>query len=193
VASAVVWTVAAVVIARTFAVGGWVRPWLALGALVCIPATVLAWVLAGPLPNRTSLTAALLVVSALSLPVAIAGATPSVGRLTEIADGLEFPGRVAHEVTIGSGRCRPSCSEIRRTIIARGSSLSKFQALAIGALRARHYVVREYPYGPGQPIRVDAKHDKVLVSLEIRSVDLDTTRIAVTFIADGPAPAHSVG
>lgn len=179
--------------ARTFALGGWVRPWLAVGALVCVPATVLAWAFAGPVANRTSVTAALLVASALTLPIAMSGATPSVGRLAQIADGLGFPGDTVHEVKIGSGLCRPSCSEIRRTIIARGSSLSKFQALTTGALRARHYVVRDYPYGPGQPIRVDAMRDKVLISLEIRSVDLDTTRIAVTFIADGPTPAHSVG
>jgi hypothetical protein len=182
-----------VVIARTLALGGWVRPWLVVGVFVCVPATLLAWSLAGPVPSRTSVTAALLVASVVALPFALSGATPSVGRLAQIADGLEFPGKVAHEVRLGTGRCRPACSEIRRTIIARGSSLSKFQALTVAALRSRGYALREYPYGPGQPIRVDAKHGKVLVSLDIRPVDLDTTRIAATFIADGPAPAHSVG
>jgi hypothetical protein len=183
----------AIVVARVFAVGGWVRPWLAVGTLVSVPATVVAWVLAGPLRYRTSLTAALLVASVLSLPLALTGATPSVGRLAQIIDGLGLPGKTAHEVRIGSGRCRPACSEIRRTIIARGSSLSKFQAYTIAAFKTNGYAVREYPYGPGQPIRVDAKRGKVLASLEIRPVDLDTTRIALTVIADGPTPAHSVG
>src|SRR5687768_877585 len=81
---AAVMLVLGVVLARTFALGGWVRPWLAIEVAVGLPATLAAWLLAGPHPRREWLTAGVLVVSVALLPVAAAGATPSPERLQRI-------------------------------------------------------------------------------------------------------------
>lgn len=182
-----------VVVARTFALGGWERPWLAVQAVVALPAMVTAWLVAGPHRHRTWLTAGVMLAGVVLQPVAVAGVTPSPNRLAAIVDGFELPGETVRDVKIGNGRCRPACSELRRTAVATGMSFTKARAGVEGLLRAHGFTVRFYGYGPGDPLRIDAENDALRAQFELRAVTLDETRIAQVWLAKGPAPAHEVG
>ncbi|MEY2419281.1 MAG: hypothetical protein QOG90_1961 [Actinomycetota bacterium] len=185
--------VVGVVLARTFAVGGFVRGRLVLGLCVPVPAAIAAWLLAGADRLRTVVTAAVMIVGVLFMPVGAAGATPSPARLSAMVDDLGLPGATLHEVRIGNGRCRPSCSEVRRVSTAKASSFVKVSAQLQGALRVRDFTVRLFSHRVGAPTVITAENDKMTANFELRVVSLAETRIAGTFIAKGPTPAHSVG
>jgi hypothetical protein len=187
------WIAIGIVLARTFAMGGFERSWLAIGATVAIPATIIAWALAGPHRFRTWIAAVVMVVGVVLTPLASSGATPSPARLATIADDLELPGATVRDVRLGSGRCRPACSELRRTAVVRDISYAKVRAQITGILRASGFEVRIYAHRVGQPLRIDAKKRRLLASFELRQVSASETRIASVFIAKGPAPDHEVG
>jgi hypothetical protein len=182
-----------IVLARTFALGGFVRGRVLLGLCVPVPAAIVAWGLAGPHRFRTWVTAAAMVVGVACMPIAGAGATPSPARLSHTVDRLGLPGTNVHEVRIGNGRCRPACSEVRRVWKATGSSFVKFSAQVEGALRSREFTVRTFSHRIGAPSIITAENDDLIASFELRAVSLNETRIAGTFIAKGPTPTHSVG
>ena len=182
-----------VVGARTMALGGWKSSNVVVGVALILPATIAAWALCGPHRQRTLVTGVAAVLAALLVPVAAAGATPSVSRLSSIVDSIGLPGRVTREVRIGNGRCRDACSEIRRVAYTDGPAFAKVYSQTYNALRVRNFELKRYAYAPGAPARIDAKYKKILVSLELRSVSASRTRIAVVVLADGPAPSHSVG
>lgn len=188
-----VWIAIAVVVARTFAVGGWTSPVLPLGSLLALPATTVAWVLVGNHDRRTTIAAAAMIVGLLAMPVASAGATPSTGRLASIANNLDLPGTVERDVRLGDGRCRPVCSELRRTSVVDGIAFAKARTQVRAALVGHGYSVRVYAHAVGAPQRIDAAKGKVLVSLELRLLNDGRTRIAAVFLAQGPAPNTSVG
>jgi hypothetical protein len=192
VAAAVVLAVG-VVVARTFALGGWVRPWLAIEIVVGLPAALVAWLLTGPHPRREWMTAGVVVVSLALLPLAAAGATPSPERLQRVVNALELPGETTRDVRIGNGRCRPSCSELRRTAIARGTAFDKVRSQLEGILRYRGFEVREYAYNPGEPLRIDAQTDDYFASFELRQNTPGVTRIAQVWIARGPKSENKIG
>lgn len=187
------WLIFGVIGVRTFAVGGWLHARLWIGLCVIVPAMLATWLLADPLRWRTVVTAAVMVVGCLLIPVASAGATPSTSRLAQIADGFHIPGKLVNEVRIGTGRCRPACSEIRRVAMVRGSSFAKVRSYVGTVMRAQGFEVREYGFARGAPARIDAVKAHLAVAFELRAADLDVTRIAETVVALGPAPAHSVG
>lgn len=180
-------------LARTLALGGTVRPWLAIEAVVAVPAMIVAWLLAGPHPQRTWIAAGVMVAALFVQPLAASGATPSPTRLARIVNALGLPGKTTHEVRIGNGRCRPACSELRRVSIVRGESYASARSDFEGNLRARGFDVRLYGHHAGEPERIDASNDKYLVQLELRVVSLGVTRVSQVWVARGPAPAHSVG
>ncbi len=182
-----------VVVARTFALGGWNRPLLAIGCVTALPALVVAWLACGPHRSRTAIAAAAAIVGVVVMPLATSGITPSTARLSALADDLGFPGQVAREVRIGDGRCRAACSEVRRTTIVDGMSFAKAYGLVVGTLKAHGYNTKRYAYAPGAPARIDAARDKLLISLEVRAQRNGRTRIAAVFLAKGPAPDTSVG
>jgi hypothetical protein len=185
--------VTGVVLARTFGVGGFVRGRVLLGVCVPVPAAIAAWALAGPHRFRTLITALVMVAGVLAMPIAGSGATPSAARLSAMIDGLRLPGEVVHEVRVGNGRCRPACSEVRRTATVRGIAFAKAKARLQVALRLHDFTVREYGHTPGAPTRIDAESDDMLAQFELRMVDLATTRIAIVVIAKGPASDYKVG
>lgn len=185
--------VAGVVVARTFALGGWVRPWLAVEAVLALPAMLVVWVLAGPHPQRTWLTTACMVAGLLLQPLAAAGATPSVARLAQIVDSVGLPGEHVRDVRVGNGRCRPACSELRRTSVARGIAYAKARGQVDGALRANGYELKVYGRRAGEPERMDARKGKIFVQIELRQTKLDETRIAQVWITRGPRPSNQVG
>jgi hypothetical protein len=185
--------VAGVVLARTFAVGGFVHGRVVLGLCVPIPAAIVAWLLAGADRLRTVVTAVVMVVGVALMPLAASGATPSPARLSAMIDNLRLPGTTQHEVRIGNGRCRPACSEVRRVSTANGSAFAKVSAQVQGALRVRKFTVRLFSHRVGAPTVITAENDKMIANFELRMESLGKTRIAGTFIAKGPTPAHSVG
>ena len=185
--------IAGVVVARTFALGGWVRPWLAVEAVLAVPAMIVAWVLAGPHPRRTWITAAVMMVGVLLQPLAAAGATPSLPRLAQIVDDVGLPGTTIRDVRVGNGRCRPACSELRRTSVARGIAYAKARGQVDSALRAQGYEIKAYGHRAGQPERIDARKGKVFVQIELRHTQLDETRIAQVWITLGPRPDTQIG
>ncbi|HVT76484.1 MAG TPA: hypothetical protein VHD87_05600 [Acidimicrobiales bacterium] len=191
--SAAACVVAGTVLARTFAVGGLQHARLALGLCVPVPAAIAAWLLAGAHAWRTAVTAVAMVVGIAFMPLASHGATPSPARLSALADHLGLPGVKVHEVRIGNGRCRPSCSEVRRVSTAKGSSFVKTAAELQAALRVRGFTVKLFAHAVGAPTVISAESSRITAEFELRPVDLDVTRIAGTFIAKGPTPAHSVG
>ncbi|MBA2607815.1 MAG: hypothetical protein H0U92_02645 [Actinobacteria bacterium] len=191
--AAVAWMVLGVVVARMLAIGGWKSPLLPLGSLLAIPALTIAWVLAGNHRHRMAITVAAMAVSLVAIPFASAGATPSTGHLASIADDIGLPGKTQREIRIGDGRCRPACSELRRTSVIDGISFVKAVAQARIILLSRGYAVREYGHRVGAPTRIDASRRKVLVSLELQSITPTRTRIAAIFLAQGPTPDTSVG
>jgi hypothetical protein len=190
---AVVCIVAGVVAARTFALGGWPSPLLPIGLLVAVPAMVAAWSLAGNHERRLVITAVAMVAGLVTIPIASSGATPSTGRLVEFANHLSLPGTVVREVRIGSGRCRPACSELRRTSVMDGISFVKVVSQHRIALASRGFTVKEYAHAVGEPTRIDGVRGKIAVSLELRRIDEVRTRIASVFLAEGPTPDTSVG
>lgn len=182
-----------VIAARTLALGGTTRPFLAVGVVTAIPALIVGWLLAGPHDRRTAIAAGAMALGIVGIPIGVAGATPSVARLTQIADGIDLPGKVVTSRSLGNSRCRDACSELRRTSTITDISFAKARARVIAALRNDGFSLREYPHAADAPIRIDATKGKVFVSVELRFVDLDQTRLATVFLADGPAPDHSVG
>jgi hypothetical protein len=190
---ATVLLVVGVVAARTFALGGWVRPWLAIEIVTGVPAAGAAWLLVGPHRRREWVTAGVFVVSLFLLPVGSAGATPSPERLQRIVNAIELPGVTQRDVRVGNGRCRPTCSELRRTAVAKGVSFDKVKAQIEGILRYRGFTVREYGYDTGEPLRIDATSDDYYASFELRNVTPGETRIAHVWIARGPKSEHKVG
>jgi hypothetical protein len=191
--AAALWLAIGTVLCRTFALGGWERPRVAVGLVLAAPAAIVAWLLVGAHPRRTLITAVAMLVGLLVIPLASAGATPSPARLRQIADAIGVPGKVVHEVQIGNGRCRPACSELRRTSVASGSSYVKYRAQIEGALTARGFEIKRYARRAGEPDRIDAVSERLLVSVDMRMLDLSRTRIAQIYIARGPKPDHSVG
>lgn len=178
---------------RTWALGGWTRPWLAAGVVVIIPAIVAAWILAGPIRERTAVVTAVLVVGVVGLPFAVMGATPSTAQLVKITNSMRFPGDVQRDVRVGSGRCRPACSELRRTLLVSGVGFAKARSGVMTSLRYRKFEIKEYGRVAGAPLRIDAQRNKIKISIELREVDLDNTRIALIVLVDGPAPDYEVG
>jgi len=193
VVAAAAWLVVGVVIARTFALGGMERRVLLVGALLAIPAGLGVWLAAGPHRFRTAASAIAMVLGVALIPLASAGATPSTGRLAELADSIGLPGTTIRDRAIGNGRCRPACSELRRTAVVDGISIVKVRAQVVGALKSAGYEVRVYSHAPNAPQRIDAGGKKVLVSLELRRTTEARTTIAAVFLAQGPAPDHEVG
>lgn len=185
--------VGGVVLARTFALGGTSRPWLAVQAVVALPAMVVAWLLAGAHPHRTWLAVGAMVVGLATQPVAAAGVVPSAARLAQTVDAIGLPGEITRDVRVGNGRCRPSCSELRRTAVAKGIAYAKARAQVEGILRARGFKVTLYGHRPGEPERIDALSDDLLAQFELRQIALDQTRIAAVWIARGPAADSEVG
>ncbi len=193
-AGSAAWVGAGVVLARTFALGGWQRPWLAVGATLAVPAALLAWVLAGPHARRTALTAATMVLGVALVPLVSAGATPSPARLSAMVDDLGLPGETVREVHVGSGRCRPECSEIRRTSVAKGIAFAKVRAQLAGILRASGFDVRVYSHDIGEPVRIDAAKPKLRAQFAlVWNPASFETRISSVVIARGPASDHEVG
>lgn len=193
VVAAIMWIVLGVVVARSFAIGGWTSPILPLGSLLAIPAMTLAWVLVGNHPRRTTIAAAAMIAGLVAIPVASTGATPSTGRLASIANDIDLPGTIERDVRIGDGRCRPVCSELRRTSVVGGIAFVKARTQVRAALVGHGYSVRVYAHAAGAPQRIDAAKGKILVSLELRLLSDGRTRIAAVFLAQGPAPDTSVG
>jgi hypothetical protein len=187
------WIALAVAGARVLALGGYRWPLLIVGSLLAIPAALLAWALASAERHRTWITGAAMLAAVACIPLAITGATPSTARLAEIADGIGLPGRVVRDHRLGNGRCRPACSEIRRVAFVDDDSLAAVEFGVTSAFRRRGYELTIYPHASGVPARIDAKRGRTLVSVEIASITLARTRIATVFIAQGPAPHHSVG
>ena len=192
-AAAVVWLVAGVVIARTFALGGMTSANLIVGALLGVPAMVLAWLLTGPHRARTAATVVVMIVSVALIPIASHGATPSPQKLAEMADALGLPGRTVRDSSLGNGRCRPACSELRRVAVADGSSFTKVGAEVLATLQTRGFTTRSYPHAPGDPFRIDATSKRLWISIELRRTTSLRTTIAEVFLAQGPAPHHEVG
>ena len=186
-------TVAGSSIARTFALGGTTRPLFAVGVLTAVPPLVIAWLVAGPHAPRMLAAAAAMTLGIAAIPIASSGATPSAARLEQIADGLNLPGRIERNRTLGNGRCRDACSEVRRVTLVEDIAFAKFVGQLHGVLYAKHYTVKEYAHHQGEPLRIDASKGKVLAQFEIRFIDLGKTRVASIFIADGPEPTHRVG
>lgn len=182
-----------VVAARTFALGGLPSANLVVGSTLALPALLVAWALAGPHRHRTLLTAVAVVAAVALVPLASAGATPSTARLAALVDDIGLPGRVQRETRIGNGRCRIACSEIRRVAVVERLAFAKVHGKVYFALRSRGFEVKLYDYAVGAPARIDAKYKKILVSVELRAVGENRTRVATVVLADGPAPSHSVG
>lgn len=178
---------------RAWALGGWTRPWLAAGAVVIVPAMVASWVLAGPIRERNAVVTAVLVVGIVGLPFAVMGATPSTAQLVKITNSMRFPGEVQRDIRVGSGRCRPACSELRRTLLVSGVGFAKARSGVMTSLRYRNFTIKEYGRVAGAPLRIDAQRNKIKISIELREVDLDNTRIALIVLVDGPAPDYEVG
>ncbi len=189
----VTWLVIAVVMSRVFALGGFRSPTLIVGSLLALPAALLAWGLAATERHRTWITALAMMVAVALLPLATHGATPSTGRLAEIADGLQLPGVVARDHRLGNGRCRNACSEIRRVAFVDEEPEAAVEFRITSTLKKRGYQVTLYPHAPLTPQRIDAKRGKILVSIEIRIISVTRTRIAEIFLTEGPAPDTSVG
>ncbi|MDP1794238.1 MAG: hypothetical protein Q8K63_08895 [Acidimicrobiales bacterium] len=182
-----------VVLARTFALGGWSRPTLSVGIATALPALLAAWSVTGPHRLRTVVAAVAAVLGVVAIPIAASGATPSPARLATLADEIGLPGRVTREVRIGDGRCRSACSEIRRTAIAADISFAKAYARTHGALQSAGYETRRFAYSAGAPAIIHARKGKILVQLELRDLGPGRTRLAAVFLADGPTPDTSVG
>ncbi len=182
-----------VVVARTFAVGGWRSSNFFVGVLLAGPALAVAWTLSGPHRQRTLLSGAAVAVAIALVPVASAGATPSTARLSSMVDTIGLPGRVQRETRIGNGRCRSACSEIRRVAVVERLAFAKVYGQVYFALKSRGFEVKLYEYAVGAPARIDAKYKNILVSLELRSLTSNRIRIATVALADGPTPSHSVG
>lgn len=180
-------------VARAFAVGGWSSPLLAVGVLVAVPAMLAAWFLMGNHQHRLVAAAVAMLAGLATIPIATSGATPSTGRLAEMADYLALPGKRIREVRIGNGRCRPACSELRRVSVVDGLSFVKVVSQHRIALASRGYAVREYAHDVDEPTRIDAMKGKLTVSLELRQLNDVRTRIAAVFIVAGPTPDTSVG
>ncbi|HVE94234.1 MAG TPA: hypothetical protein VNB24_04890, partial [Acidimicrobiales bacterium] len=160
----VLWIAAAIVVARVFAVGGWSNHWLVVGALLAIPAAALSWYLIGPGEQRSLWAASFVVIGLVLVPVASSGATPSTGRLADVADGLDLPGKtVRTDGAKGNGRCRPACSELHRVVVSEQSSFTKIRTQVTNALKDNGYLVRVYGTGPDEPQRMTAKSNKVII------------------------------
>lgn len=184
---------AGVVAARTFALGGSIRPWLAVQAVLAVPAMLVAWLLIGPHRRRTWITAGVMVAGLLLQGVAASGATPSPARLSRMIDSFGLPGETVRDVHVGNGRCRPACSEVRRVSIARNIAYAKARARIEGLMRAHGFTVTMYGHHAGEPERIDAEKDKLRVQFELRVAKLGETHIAHVWIADGPTPDNEVG
>lgn len=184
---------AGVVLARTFALGGWRSSNLLVGLVLGVPALAATWLLAGPHRHRTLMSAAAVVVAVALVPIASAGATPSTARLSSIVDAIELPGRVQREVRIGNGRCSNACSEIRRVAVVDRLAFAKVYGQVYFALRTHGFKVKLYKYDVGAPARIDAQYKNILLSVELRSIPTNRTRIATVALADGPTPSTSVG
>jgi hypothetical protein len=191
--TAAVWIAVGVVVARTFALGGWTRPALPVVCVVAIPAVLIAWAVTGAVASRAAVAALAAVVGLAVTPLATSGITPSTARLSALADHIGMPGRTVREVRIGDGRCRTACSEIRRISVVEGMSFTKAYGLTLGALKARGYDTKRYAFAPNAPARIDASRGKILVSLELRNQGQGRTRVAAVFLAKGPRPDTSVG
>ncbi|MEY2470059.1 MAG: hypothetical protein QOF21_2757 [Actinomycetota bacterium] len=191
--AAALWLVVGVVLVRTFALGGMKSANLIVGASLAVPAMVVAWLCAGPHRPRLLAAAVAMVAGVALIPLASHGATPSPARLAEIADAIGLPGSTVRDSSVGNGRCRPSCTELRRVAVAEGSSFVKVGAQVFAALQTRGFTVKVYPHAVGAPQRIDATSKKLWVSIELRQTTLVKTTIAEVFLAQGPAPDHSVG
>lgn len=185
--------VVGVVVARTFALGGYARPWLAVQAVVALPALLAAWFFAGPHRLRTVVTVGVVVAGLALQPVATSGTTPSPQRLGDIVDGFGLPGETVRDVHVGNGRCRPACSELRRVSMARGLAYAKARAQVEGLMRARGFEVLMFGHHPGEPERIDARNDHLRAQFELRVVELGVTRISQVWITLGPRPDRQVG
>lgn len=192
VAAAVV-IVAGVVVARTFALGGTVRPWLTVQAVIALPALLVAWFLCGPHPRRSWIAAAVMLVGLIVQPLATAGVTPSPDRLAQIIDALDLPGETVRDIKVGNSRCRPACSELRRTGVVKGIAFIKAKGQIDSIMRAHGFTVKEYGHRVGEPTRIDVSNDDLLGQFELRFVALGETRIAQVWIARGPASDVEIG
>lgn len=189
----VVVVVGGVILARTLALGGTTRPWLSVQAALALPAMIVAWLLVGPHQWRTGLTVAAMTLGLVLQPLATSGATPSPARLAQTVDSLGLPGDNPRDVYIGNARCRPACSELRRTTVARGISYAKARARVEGLMRVHGFKVRMYGHRAGAPERIDAESDDLLVQFELRQVALGETRVASVWLPRGPTPDTEVG
>ncbi len=164
-----------------------------VGAVLAVPAMILAWLCAGPHSPRLAAAVVAMVVGVALIPLASAGATPSPQKLAKIADALELPGHTVRDRAVGNGRCRPTCSELRRTAVAEGSSFTKVGAEVFAVLSRRGFTMRTYPHTADEPLRIDAISKKLWVSIELRRTTLVRTTISAVFLAQGPAPEHEIG
>lgn len=185
--------VAGVVVARTFALAGSTRPWLTVQLVLAVPAMVVAWLAAGPHRQRTWIVVAAMVVALVLQSVASSGITPSPARAAQLVDDLGLPGELIRETKVGNGRCRPSCSELRRVSVAKNISYAKARANVEGLLRAHGFTVKMYAHAPGAPERIDAANDDFLVQFELRQVAPGETRISAVWLARGPRSDFEVG
>lgn len=187
------WLALAIPLSRLAAFGGWRLHWLVLAALLAAPAAALSWWAVGPGPQRSLWPTAVTVLALLTIPTASSGITPSPGRLSQIADSADLPGRVVSETRFGNGRCAPSCSEIRRTFVVDGVSFTKARAQTVGILKRRGYTVKLYSTRPDRPQRIDAGTADVLVSIEMRRTSLVKTTVEAHFFAQGPESSREIG
>ena len=188
-----VWLAIAIPLSHVFALGGLPNHWLVLGGLLAVPAAALSWWAVGPGSQRALWPVAVAVLALILIPAAASGITASPARLAQIADDADLPGRVVSERSFGNGRCEPSCSELRRTLVLDGVSFTKARAQVVNILKARGYTVKLYSTRPDRPQRVDAGTEAVLVSIEMRRTSLVKTTIEAHFFAQGPASSREIG
>lgn len=188
------WLAVAIVLARLLAVGGWSNHWLAVGALLAVPAAALSWLLIGPGEQRSMWAFSFVVIGLVLVPVASSGATPSTGRLADIADNLGIPGKTARtDGAKGNGRCRPACSELHRVVVNDGSSFTKMRTQVSNALKERGYNVHVYGTSPDQPQRMTARSDKVVIEVVMLRTSIVRTTIELFLFAQGPEGSSKIG
>ena len=188
------WIGVAIVVARTFAIGGWSNHWLVVGALLALPAAALSWYLIGPGGQRSLWVVAFAVIGLVLVPVASSGATPSTGRLEDVAGSLGLPGRIVRTDGIkGNGRCRPACSELHQVVVTDKSSFTKVRTQVSNALKAREYDVRVYGTSPKEPQRMTARSDKVVIEVVMLRTSTVVTTIELFLFAQGPEGANEIG
>lgn len=190
----VLWLALGIVAARTFALGGLPNHWLIVGGLLGGGAALLSWLLIGPGEQRTLWAVAFLVIGLALVPVASSGATPSVGRLSHMADDLGLPGRVVREDgRKGNGRCRPACSELHRVVVSETSSFTKVRTQVSNALKQHGYLVHVYGTSPTEPQRMTATSKKAKIEVVMLRTSTVRTTIELFLFAQGPEGSSQIG